>query len=79
MKLKTYLKSLTYPDGIEAFAAGCGTTIGQLKQVAGGHRRAGESLTINIERESGGAVRCEDLRPDVDWAFIRASNKGVGN
>lgn len=25
-----------------------------------------------IERETGGAVRCEDLRPDVDWATVRA-------
>jgi DNA-binding transcriptional regulator YdaS (Cro superfamily) len=24
-----------------------------------------------IERVTGGAVRCEDLRPDVDWAVLR--------
>lgn len=24
-----------------------------------------------IERATGGAVRCEDLRPDVDWAVLR--------
>jgi DNA-binding transcriptional regulator YdaS (Cro superfamily) len=24
-----------------------------------------------IERHSKGAVRCEDLRPDVDWAYLR--------
>lgn len=29
---------------------------------------------IEIERASGGAVRCEELRPDVDWAYLRASN-----
>jgi len=27
-----------------------------------------------IERETSGAVRCEDLRPDVDWAYLRATN-----
>ena len=24
-----------------------------------------------IERATKGAVRCEDLRPDVDWAVLR--------
>lgn len=27
-----------------------------------------------IERATEGAVRCEDLRPDVDWAYLRATN-----
>jgi len=27
-----------------------------------------------IEKATGGAVRCEDLRPDVDWAYLRASD-----
>jgi DNA-binding transcriptional regulator YdaS (Cro superfamily) len=31
----------------------------------------GESLCIAIDRESGGAVRCEDIRTDVDWAYLR--------
>lgn len=70
MSLKSYLKSLP-PDKREAFAGACETSVGQLTQVALGHRRAGESLAINIERESGGAIRCEDLRPDVDWAYLR--------
>jgi len=25
----------------------------------------------DIERATGGAVRCEDLRPDVDWGVVR--------
>lgn len=32
---------------------------------------------IEIERASGGAVRCEDLRPDVDWAYLRATDCDV--
>jgi DNA-binding transcriptional regulator YdaS (Cro superfamily) len=24
-----------------------------------------------IERATGGAVRCEDLRPDVEWSVLR--------
>lgn len=27
----------------------------------------------SIERVTLGAVRCEDLRPDVDWAYLRGS------
>lgn len=24
-----------------------------------------------IEKATGGVVRCEDLRPDVDWSYLR--------
>ncbi len=27
----------------------------------------------DIERATNGAVRCEDLRPDVDWSVLRNS------
>ena len=30
-----------------------------------------------IEKATGGAVRCEELRPDVDWAYLRNSQKQV--
>lgn len=26
-----------------------------------------------IERATNGAVTCEELRPDVDWAFLRGT------
>lgn len=29
---------------------------------------------IQIEKLTNGAVRCEDLRPDVDWAYLRGTN-----
>lgn len=29
---------------------------------------------IEIERATNGQVRCEDLRPDVDWAYLRGTN-----
>lgn len=31
----------------------------------------------SIERATGGTVRCEDLRPDVDWAYLRATDCAV--
>ncbi len=69
--LKAYLKSLSIEQR-NSFADRCETSLGHLNNVAGGHKICGEKLTIAIERESNGAVRCEDLRPDVDWAFMRA-------
>lgn len=29
----------------------------------------------DIERATSGAVKCEELRPDVDWAYLRNSNQ----
>lgn len=55
------------------FARRSGTTIGYLRKATSKGQRIGEGLVINLERESGGAVRCEQLRPDVDWAYLRAS------
>lgn len=53
------------------FAARCGTSIGHLTNVAYGYRSCAESLAIAIERETGGAVTVEELRPDIDWQVIR--------
>jgi DNA-binding XRE family transcriptional regulator len=33
---------------------------------------------IQIEKATGGKVRCEDLRPDVDWAYLRGTASGEG-
>jgi DNA-binding transcriptional regulator YdaS (Cro superfamily) len=78
MKLKEFLESLATAER-EPFAERCGTTAGHLRNVSYGYRSCAESLAIAIERESmaialkrgGDHVRCESLRPDVDWAFLR--------
>jgi DNA-binding transcriptional regulator YdaS (Cro superfamily) len=38
-----------------------------------GARRVPAEYCPSIERETAGAVRCEDLRPDVDWGVVRHS------
>lgn len=73
MEFREYLNSLNKKNELNNFASRCGTTPGQLKQIAYGGRRAGESLAINIERESGKLFTCEYFRPDVDWAYLRNS------
>ena len=30
---------------------------------------------IAIEKSTGGKVRCEDLRPEIDWAYLRGTQK----
>jgi DNA-binding transcriptional regulator YdaS (Cro superfamily) len=72
MDLKTFYLSMTIEQR-ENFAKRCDTSLGQIRNVAYG-RHCGERLAVNIERESFGAVRCEDLRPDVDWAYLRGTD-----
>jgi DNA-binding transcriptional regulator YdaS (Cro superfamily) len=73
MDLKTYLETMSLAQRV-AFAARCGTTAGHLRNISYGYKPCGESLAINIERESGREVTCEQLRPDVDWAVIRGTS-----
>lgn len=73
MTLLEYIKQLESKAGLDALASRCGTSVGQLKQVAYGHRRANASLAIALDRETDGKVPCEVTRPDVDWGYLRGS------
>lgn len=70
--LQSYLNGLSVADQA-AFAVRSGTTIGYLRKAISKGQLLGEKLVINMERESAGRIRCEDLRPDVDWDYIRAT------
>jgi DNA-binding transcriptional regulator YdaS (Cro superfamily) len=72
MKLLEYMKTLDKAQ-LESLAKRCQTSVGQLKQVAYCNRRAGAGLAVNLERETQGAVTCESLREDIDWAYLRGS------
>ena len=69
--LKSYWDRLDIPQR-KALAERCGTTFGHLRNVAYGYKPASESLAINLDRETGGQVPCETVRPDVDWAYLRS-------
>lgn len=71
-ELLAYLNGLD-ADARTAFATRCGTSVGYLRKACSKGQKLGVSLAINIERESQGAVRCEVLRPDADWAFLRGA------
>jgi DNA-binding transcriptional regulator YdaS (Cro superfamily) len=57
------------------FCTGCGTSERYLRKAISIQQRLGADLCINIERESRAEVVCEDLRPDVDWAYLRGTAK----
>lgn len=71
-KLLTYLNSLAKAERA-SFVERCGTSEGYLRKAISKGQRLGEGLCISIDRESSSAVRCEELRPDVDWAYLRDS------
>lgn len=72
MSLHAYIKILDKAT-LDDLAERCETTAGQLKQIAYGNRRASVRLAVSLERETQGKVTCEQLRPDVDWAYLRGS------
>lgn len=70
-ELRLLLKTLT-PIQQKKFALDCGTTIGYLrKRLSDRSSNLGVKICIEIERNSNGRVKCEDLRPDVNWSVIR--------
>lgn len=72
--LLTFINGMQ-PKQQEEFAERCKTSVGYIRKAISAGQKFGDGLCINIERESFGAVRCEDLRPDVDWAYLRGTKK----
>lgn len=70
--LRAFINALE-PGAQAAFAVRCGTTVNYLRNAISSRKKLGESICINVERESLGSVRCEDLRPDVDWDYLRGT------
>jgi len=44
-----------------------------VSQWKNGTRQVPAERCVDIERATSGTVRCEDLRPDVDWAYLRGT------
>lgn len=73
-ELRAYLRTLDV-RAQHAFANRCGTSLGYLRKALSVKGRLGEHIVIAAERESGGKVRCENLRPDIDWAYLRGTTQ----
>jgi DNA-binding transcriptional regulator YdaS (Cro superfamily) len=75
-KLRDYLNSLAKERRAQ-FVEACGTSEGYLQKAISIGQKFGGDLCILIERESAGAVTCEYLRPDVDWAYLCTSKVSI--
>lgn len=74
--LRKYLNSLSTAEQSD-FAARCKTSVGYLRKAISKQQRFDVVLAVAIDRESGGVVRCGDLRPDVDWDYLRSNAAGI--
>lgn len=72
------MKEITV-DRRRAIAARSGIGDAYLYQILTGRKVASPELCIAIERESKREVTCEELRPDVDWAYLRGTRKRKQN
>lgn len=75
MQFKEFFIGTLTPAERADFADRCGTTVGHLNNIAYDDKTCGEDLAVRIDRESGGKVPVESLRPDVDWAYLRGTAK----
>jgi len=66
-------RAVAVVGSLQAVATRLGVTKGAVGQWKLDGRRVPAEHCPAIERMTGGVVRCEDLRPDVDWAYIRSS------
>jgi DNA-binding transcriptional regulator YdaS (Cro superfamily) len=71
-ELLDYLNSLPTKDQSD-LCLKCGTTIGYIRKACSIGQRIGARICVKLEKETQGAIRCEVLRPDVDWQFLRDS------
>ena len=64
-------KAVSIIGSMQALADELGVTKGAVGQWKMDGRRIPAEHCPAIERLAAGQVRCEHLRPDVDWAYLR--------
>lgn len=77
-KLLAFINAMTTQEQFH-FAERCETTAAHIRNVAHGYSTCSEKLAINLERETEREVKCESLRDDVDWNFIRNTPRRGAN
>jgi DNA-binding transcriptional regulator YdaS (Cro superfamily) len=70
MRLKDYIGKRGSGHQLARAVGVSGVIISQWKT---GARQVPAERCIEIERATSGIVTCEELRPDVDWAYLRAA------
>ncbi|EIX9596860.1 MULTISPECIES: transcriptional regulator [Klebsiella pneumoniae complex] len=57
--------------GQAAMSRNLGVSAPTVNQWTSGTRQIPAERCPEIEKATGGVVTCEDLRPDVDWKYLR--------
>lgn len=71
-KTKNHLnRAIQMAGSMRALAEVLGVTKGAVFQWTMPGRKVPAEHCPAIERMTGGLVRCEQLRPDVDWGYLR--------
>ncbi|MEI7216245.1 helix-turn-helix domain-containing protein [Pectobacterium carotovorum] len=55
-----------------------GVSAPTINQWVNGVRPIPAERCLEIEKITQGKVTCEELRPDVDWAYLRSTDRGQG-
>ena len=74
MDLKTYIEQADGRGMNLLLARSVGVSPVIISQWKTGARQVPAERCPDIEKATQGAVRCEDLRPDVDWAYLRQTD-----
>ncbi len=76
-------KAVSLVGGYKPLGEGCDVSKAAAHQWGLPGRKVPAEKCPTIERLTNGEVRCEDLRPDIDWASLRkpasARKKSVTN
>lgn len=80
MQFRTYIKEVldTQPRAAKArnkFCKRIGMSPSLLWQIAEGKRPIPERYCPVIERETNRKVSCEEMRPEIDWAYLRGTQR----
>lgn len=77
MDLRTYLNAAPRGAGAQ-LARDLGVAPETVSQWKAGSKRPSIEHAIRVERITRGVVRVEDLRPDMDWSFMRRKARRDG-
>lgn len=71
--MESIRKAISIAGGASHLAALLGVSTQAVCFWRDGARSIPPERCIAIEKATKGEVRCEDLRPDVDWAYVRGT------
>jgi DNA-binding transcriptional regulator YdaS (Cro superfamily) len=70
-------KAVELLGGITSAAVALNVSHQSVRCWIAGTRGFPDGLAPTVERLTGGAVRCEELSPSVDWAVLRNTEKAA--